>query len=190
MNNFAEVYKKLANEVAGVLKRLPRKLGVEVVRYSGQRFREQGWDGRPWPKRRPKRRPGAKNNNGRAILVKTGRLRRSVRITGITEDSVTVGTDVPYARIHNEGYKGSQQVRAHSRRLKFEAKYTDLTEKTKSGKFKVRKAKGVYETKVEAFTRRMRMPRRQFLGDSPYLQRNLKRIADAEFNRACKAFNR
>ncbi len=182
MNNSDRVFKGMENRFNEALRKLPRVLGTEVVRYSEQRFREQGWDGQPWRRRKP----GAKNDTGRATLVKTGRLRRSIRITKITADTVSVGSDVPYARIHNEGYNGPQNVRAHNRRIKYEAKYSDLATPVRGNKFKVRKVKGAYETKVKAFVRRMRMPQRKFLGDSPYLRRNLQRITIATFNNAFK----
>jgi phage gpG-like protein len=44
-----------------------------------------------------------KNPRQRALLVQSGRLRRSPRITATTATSVTVGTDVPYAEPLQEG---------------------------------------------------------------------------------------
>jgi len=181
-NNADLVMKRFEQKMREATRRLPRRLAAEMLRYTDQRFREQGWDGKPWRQRKP----GAKNNTGRALLMNRGRLRRSVRITRITDTEIVQGSDVPYARIHNEGFNGSQNVKAHNRSLKFKAQYTDLTQKTKRGKWKVRTAKGVYETKVKNFTRRMRMPRRQFMGDSPYLSRNLGRIIEATLKEAVK----
>lgn len=40
---------------------------------------------------------------GRAILVKTGNLRRSIKIKNITNNSVEITADMTYAEIHNEG---------------------------------------------------------------------------------------
>jgi phage gpG-like protein len=180
-HNANQVFAAIQRRLESTIRELPRRLGTEVVRYSNQRFREQGWDGQPWQ--------GRKGNKdaGRALLMKRGRLRRSIRIINVTADSVTIGTDVPYARIHNEGYNGTQSVRAHTRALEFTFKFSDLNTPVKgSGKFKVRKGKGAYDTKVKAFTRRMRMPQRKFLGDSPYLRRNLERIIRADMNRIMK----
>ncbi len=176
--------KRFQSQVAAALRALPRQLGAEALRYTEQRFREQGWDGKPWKQRRP----GSKNNTGRAILMKTGRLRRSIRITGATADQVTIGSDVPYARIHNEGFNGQQSVKEHNRNLKYTAQYTDLTQTTKRGKFRTRTAKSTYETKVKNFTRRMRMPRRQFMGPSTYLRRGMERIIEAKLRAAVKQF--
>lgn len=42
---------------------------------------------------------------GRAILVKTGHLRQSVKVKGINKGSlqIVIGSDLPYARVHNDG---------------------------------------------------------------------------------------
>ncbi len=56
-------------------------------------------------KRKDKKRPG------RAILMNRGRLRNSIRGT-IQGDTIVFGTDVPYAKIHNEG--GTIQRHARS----------------------------------------------------------------------------
>lgn len=58
------------------------------------------------------------------LRVRTGRLRRS--ITGRVEDSDgkfegIVGTNVRYARVHELGFKGVVQVKAHIRRIKGQA---------------------------------------------------------------------
>ncbi len=41
--------------------------------------------------------------SGRGILMKTGALRRSIRIIQASANKVTVGTMLVYAQIHNEG---------------------------------------------------------------------------------------
>ena len=179
----------MENAMLATLRQLPHKLGAEIVRYSLQRFREQGWDGTPWQKRNPK----AKRNTGRAILVDRGRLRRSIRIIDTTPTSVTVGSNVPYAQAHNEGFNGTVSIKAHTRHIKYRYKYTDLNAPLKARKdgtkrYKVRQKTDTYQTKVKAFTRRMRTPRRQFLGDSPYMRRNLLRITTAEFTRTLKLY--
>ncbi len=176
---------KLEAILKGTLKKLPRKVGKEVVRYSNQRFREQGWDGVPWQKRKN---PNSKQNKGRALLIQSGKLRRSIRIIEANSTTVTVGTNLPYAKVHNEGYSGTQTVQAHTRNIKYKAHYSDLSSKNAKGKYKTRTKTQTYESKVQSFTRRMRTPKRQFIGDSPYMRRNLVRIVQAEFNTELKPF--
>ena len=57
---------------------------------------------------------------GQALKVRTGRLRRSINES--TENNgrsitSTVGTNVSYARFWELGFSGSENVRAHSRRI-------------------------------------------------------------------------
>lgn len=146
-----------------VLLQLPLVLGNEAVNFTLKNFRQQGFNGAsfiPWPKRKTTRR--GSNNNG-AILVHTGRLRRSVRVLHLAPHQVTIGTDVPYAKAHNEGSKVSvmQTVKGFTRKTGVE---------------------------VKAHTRRVNqnLPRRQFMGPSPYLDATLQRAATALFLKALK----
>ena len=74
-------------------------IGTAAVNDAKENFRRQGFAGVPWAPRKT----DGKKDKGRAILVKTGHLRNSIRIVSIGSASVTIGTDIPYARIHTEG---------------------------------------------------------------------------------------
>ncbi|MDV3605014.1 hypothetical protein CMU86_17855, partial [Elizabethkingia anophelis] len=101
-------------------------IGNEVVNFTLENFEKQSWQGdsfEPWEKRKNPTAWGKKDDTGRALLVKSGKLKRSIRIASIQADKVTIavgGADVPYARVHNEGFKGTinQQVKEHIRRGK------------------------------------------------------------------------
>lgn len=163
-----------------VLQYAPNMLGNDVVNFSLDSFKKQGWTGNtfePWRQRSSK----AKRNKGRAILIDTGRLRRSIRVTNVSAGTVTIGTGVPYAKANNEGFRGTVNVKAHTRN-----KYSK--EKVASGKLT---SKGVARMKtvqrisatgnVKAHTRKVNIIKRKFLGlDSPYLQKQLQRRLQAE----------
>ena len=101
---------------------VPKLIGKAVLLETSDNFRRQGAPNDagavvPWAPRKSQKEHGRKRKDGqkdrrytasgqRAILVKTGRLRRSVRIVSVTAESVTVGTDVEYAQAQQEGYKG------------------------------------------------------------------------------------
>jgi hypothetical protein len=54
--------------------------------------------------------PNAKRNTGRAILVDTGALRRSIGVIKATfKEIVIASTGIPYAKRHNEGLKKMPQ---------------------------------------------------------------------------------
>lgn len=156
----------------------PGLLGNHAVNFFLDRFKQQAWLGntlQPWRARRK----GAKRP-GRAILIDSGRLRRSIRITQITNGIVKIGTDVPYAKAHNNGFKGIVNVPAHTRN-KYTKERLGTGRFTKTGKERTRlviRAAGA--TTVKAHTKRVNLPARKFMGNSPYLTTQLKRILQAE----------
>lgn len=162
-----------------VLQYAPGMLGNVAVNFFLDRFRYQDWMGastEPWRQRR------AKNgrNKGRAILVQSGRLRRSIRITRISGLTVTIGSDVPYARAHNEGFRGTVSVKAH-RRNKYGKEKVGSGKFTKAGKERMKTVqRKIGDGMVKAHTRRVNLPRRQFMGASPVLDKMLSRKLQAE----------
>lgn len=82
-----------------------------------------------------------KKLSGQVLKVQTGRLRRSINFrVGESETGIeaTVGTNVEYARVHEFGFKGTVNVKAH-----------------------MRKGKQAYQ--VRAHTRQVNLPERSFL---------------------------
>ena len=102
-------------------RKLPDKVSVMALEEMKGNFRIGGYrDGSSityW-KKRSLNAWGKVNDKGRALLIKSGRLRRGLRKRP-TFDYAQVINDVPYAEAHNEGFKGSvtQSVRPHNRRL-------------------------------------------------------------------------
>jgi phage gpG-like protein len=166
---FGKPFQQVRTDLLALRTRLPAIVGQEAVNLSGQAFRNQGWDGQPWPARKP----GAPRNKGRALLRDTGLLRRSIRVVKMTPSEVTVGTDVPYARIHNAGgtINAAQRVPAHTRKAH--------ARRTRFGKVQVA------AHAVGAHTRRISivMPKRQFLGTSPAFVRHIEQLVASELAR-------
>lgn len=97
-------------------------MGVEARNHFVKSFKDQGFTDtslEPWEARKDeeaftgsldfrKSRSGFLNTEegNRAILVKSGDLKRSIKVLSKTQDSVTLGSDLPYAQIHNEGGNG------------------------------------------------------------------------------------
>jgi len=150
---------QLMNKYRVAVLRVPLLAGNEAVNFTLDNFKMQGFLGatfQPWATRKT----GWKRDKrkGRALLIDTGRLRRSIRITRITADSVSIGSNVKYAQAHNQGASISviQSVRSFSR------------------------SNG---SNVKAHTRRVnvKIPRRQFMGNSPYLNARISRVITATF---------
>lgn len=178
--------KEVEQHFKEVLQYAPALLGNDAVNFFLDRFKEQAWlgDSRvPWKPRKAISKWGkTPRNNGRAILIDSGRLRRSIRIVSTGNMQVTIGTDVPYAQAHNEGMRLGfiQSVRSYSRKIN----KTGIV-KTKSLKSRTNITFGRIQkgtTIVKAHTRRINqnIPRRQFMGESQYLTKLLQRRLTAE----------
>lgn len=150
----------LQRQFKSVWLRVPLLVGNEAVNFTLDNFRLQGFLGATFYKWRPRKVSWQKNKRpGRNLLIDRVRLKRSIRIVELSFDYVAIGSDVKYARAHNEGVNGLgliQTVKGFDR---------------KNG------------SKVSAHTRRivMRIPKRQFMGDSPYLQQRLRRVVSYAF---------
>jgi phage gpG-like protein len=55
-----------------------------------------------------KQRKRSRDNEGRAILVKTGNLKRSLTYRKIGRYSIRIESNVPYAKVHNEGLRSGR----------------------------------------------------------------------------------
>ena len=118
MATLEEVLRKKQEQAAEALRELPPIIGNEAVNFSLETFEKQSWPGNAtevWPKRKNPTKWG-KADGGHPLLQKTMKLKRSIRVTRIEDDKVWIGAggaDIPYARAHNEGFKGyvSQKVK-------------------------------------------------------------------------------
>lgn len=164
---------RIEKPLAEALRRLPPILGEEVVNFAHDNFDRQAWQGVDWEKRKNPTKWGKRDEEGRSLLVKTGKLRRSIRVSQILQDRVKItagGADVPYAKAHNEGFSGRvvQNVNPFTRR-------------TKKGKI----------SGVSGFTRviHQNIPKRQFISsdkEAPELGRRLREISVKELKKAMK----
>lgn len=93
--------------------KLPREVSNIAVEEFKFNFRLGGYRGDTgvvfWKKRKYMTR-----GKSRALLIKSGRLKRGIRAAPLP-DRARVINDVPYARAHNEGFRGTVRVRAHRR---------------------------------------------------------------------------
>ncbi len=177
---------QLESRFRSVATRLPAIAGNVAVNFALDNFKRQGFLGdtiQPWrPRKDPNKWKQSPKRNSRAILVDTGTLRRSIRIISTTFDEVIVGSDVPYAQAHNEGFKGevTQNVKSFTRKVN-----TVATMGSK-GKKPIKVQTG--SQTVKAFTRKIKqnIPARPFLADSQYLQAQLQRTIGAEILRALR----
>lgn len=91
--------KKAARIKAAFPRLLDQMANNAVIEFKVKSFDKESFDGSAWARRKP----NASRNDGRRLLVDTGRMRQSVRVLGSSQNSRTIGSDVPYAAYHNTG---------------------------------------------------------------------------------------
>ena len=162
----ANEIKKYANN------QFPTVAGNIALRFINGNFRAQGFQGasfQPWQKK--------KKGKGTTLVV-TGALRAANYYTA-QDGQATVKNDMPYAKAMNEGFNSTVTVKAHVRNkyVKIKVK-TGLLTKKGTARTKTLTSKAG-ETQVKAHTRKMNIPKRQFMptneNDSPVLNNAVQR---------------
>jgi len=147
------------------LRKFPLLAANEAQNFFLDSFKRQAWIGQTtevWKSRKP-----SKKREGAALLVKSGRMKRGTRIKRADWNSTIVANDTPYAGVHNEGFRGVY-TRTASRRVKTKGSYKRMGDEKKRAT----------KTRIMGVTHKVHqnMPRRRFMGNSPYLNRNIDRI--------------
>lgn len=171
--------------VLATYKRLPTEIATIAVNFSKERFRDQAWLDTTkikWPARK-RQRPGRRSQT---LLVDTGRLKRSIRKIKATPEQVIIGTDVPYAGIHNDGGTINKTATVKSHVIKSHRRKAHTRQR--KGRSESVKAQIVKAYTVKAHIRKMntKIPSRRFIGNSYTLTRRIELHITARFMRALK----
>lgn len=136
--------------------------------FTNQGFTDEGLS--KWkPRKRSKRR--GKSDSSRAILVKSGTLKRSLIKESTGLHSVKITTNVPYAIFHNEGgvmYRKPFK-RTATRSVRIRGAYRSLGDERGRGK-KVKIMGKRHNVSATSY----KLPKRQFVGHSRKLIDNLR----------------
>lgn len=166
----SDFFKKL-DRLAKLYKKFPEGAGIEAENFSNERFVRKNWVDRvvvPWKKPEPVPDwvPKKWRKKRGSLMVDSSVLKNSVRTIATTRNSVTIGTGVVYAQIHNEGGTINQtlNIKAHSRKRKG---------RTENVKAHVRK-------------RKFKIPQRKFIGESAVLMRRIERFVEREIKEILK----
>jgi phage gpG-like protein len=157
------------NRLSKLYRKFPEMAAIEAVNFSKERFVRKNWVDKSvtvWKSRKasPEWHSEAQKKAASrgSLMVKSGRLKRSIRKIKVTRNSVTIGTDVPYAEAHNEGAVINQMVNVKSHN---------------------RKRKGRTSTvKAHRRKRKITLPERRFIGESALLLRRVERLVQREIN--------
>ncbi len=175
-SNARAVIERLRAKLELKMKQLPPALLNEGQKVFTESFKNQGWEGKRWAKR--------KNSKiTRPILIgRTRKLINSVRTSGRSASMTKLvwGTWVPYAKIHNEGFNGTVYVKAHKRTGK--AIKTKVKGSTINGKGTTRTLTLMgAKHQVKPYSYKLRMPKRQYMGVGPTLRSRLIKKAEQVF---------
>lgn len=168
--NIQQFFAQFQQKVNAVQQRLPDIIGTEVVNSSLDNFRSESFFGEKWEERKDKK-------NKRKLLIKTGTLQRSPRIVSSMIGHVVVGSDIPYASVHNNGGTINRTARSETFvRNRFK-------NGTKKGLFKRGTTAGQGMTfKAYSYS----MPVRKFLGSHPKIKSHLLKVIKEEFTNEFK----
>ncbi len=165
---------RICDNINRTITRIPHKAAVLAVNFSKERFIKKNWlNGRerPWPK--TKKRKGS-------TLIKSGRLKRSIRQVHVGTDYAIVGTDVPYARPHNDGLtiEGTEQVRSYDRRSHKHKSYIRSGKRIKAGTVRA------HAVKTHARKYKRKFIQRKFIGQSQHLTGQLTEMIQFELKKS------
>lgn len=157
--------------------RYPSVAGNVALRFINGNFRAQGFQGQTFEK--------WQKSKG-TTLVKTGAL-RAANTYSTQPGQTTIKNSMPYAKIHNEGFDGTVEVKAHSRN-KYAKSKVGTGRFTKKGKERMQTVTTkTGSMQVKAHSRKMKMPKRQFMptsqSDSPVLNNAVIRQVARDINK-------
>ena len=167
----------MSNNIRGLeqfdeLRKEFRKLETKVPLLAGRiavEFFKGAWSRGGWIENRSveKWEPRKDKTNTRALLTRSSRLKRSPRITYRTKGAVKVGSDVPHARVHNEGATYTVRITPKMRRFFWAMFY-----KTGDVKFKY--------MALKRGTFKITIPKRQFMGVPEFLENRIELVLEDE----------
>lgn len=157
--------------------RYPAVAGNIALRFVNGNFRAQGFQGTSFER--------WKKSKG-TILVKSGDLRGATYYT-TQPGQTTLKNPMPYAKVHNEGFKGTISVPAHIRNRYTRTK-AGTGKFTKKGKEKMQTVTTkTGESEVKAHSRKIDIKKRQFMptnaNDSPVLTNAINREVARDINK-------
>lgn len=158
-------------------------MGNDALNHFKGSFENQGFTDQYLSKWQPRKRVRYKGRNEttRAILVKTGKLKRSLSRTSYGKYGVKIKTNMPYAIVHNEGgiIHRKPHKRTATRSVRITGSYRLLgDEKTRGKKIKI------IGVRHNVSGSSYKLPKRQFVGHSRKLIDSLRNKLDKKIKDA------
>ena len=184
-------FKKIEQGGRTAMERAIILIGNEAKNFFVNSWRVQGFEDRTVEKWKPRKKE-TKRSIGRAILVQSGDLRRSIIRQPVNKAqlSVKISTDLPYAKIHNEGgviNKGASTSVLHFRDVMTNIQTGAVTRRfAKNRQTGMRHLRATSAMKVDIGAHTINMPKRQFMGDSYKLNEMCKKIIVSQLDKIFK----
>lgn len=163
-------FSKLSDNFKKLITQLPREIAVIAQQHFEESFDLHGYNEDPFVKWKERKNPNNPRNKGRAILIKSHTLGRSIRIKQVGKRVIVLASDVEYAEIHNEG--GTINHPGGTPYLPFNAVYSARKKKGRIGamgdnQMTFLKKDGQYPEGTQ-FTKphKIPIPKRQFIGNN------------------------
>lgn len=152
--------------------RFPSAAGNIALRFINGNFRAGGFQGQTFERWKK----GTKKRG--TTLVNSGAMRAANFYT-TQPGQTTLKNNMPYAKVHNEGFEGTVTIKAHTRNKYGKAK-KGTGKLTKKGKERMQTVTfKAGESNVKSHSRKMKIPKRQFMPtnstDSPVLNNAVQR---------------
>lgn len=164
---------RVCDNINRAITRIPHKAAIIAVYFSKERFRKKNWlDTSEYLWKKTKKRKGS-------TLIKSGRLKRSIRQVHIGADYAIIGTDVPYARVHNDGgtFKGIETVRTHAVKAHKRKAHIRAGKRIKAGTVRAHIVKSHKRRFKRTFVQR------KFIGQSQHLTNQLTSMIQSEIRK-------
>ena len=192
MNESKKITHDLPRRINLLVRETLKDIRTEALEEFDRNFEREAFFNEKWARRK------FNDDKSRGLLVQTGNLRRSITGRITSRDSVVIETTEPYARIHNEGgtitvtrkmkkyfwwkyitITGSKRMKAgipitYSER--FSRKKDGTLRNTKRNRELTEEAKFYRAMAMKKAGSKITIPKRQFIGNHPDLEKLLKEI--------------
>ena len=173
----------IEQQIKNVIRRSLDETRVAITDAFDQNFERKAFFSEAWQRRK------GNHRNDKPLLVDTGNLRRSIK-SKISEDRIVFYSELPYARIHNEG-----GVITVTKKMKgyFWGKYKEATGGfgyTKKGEKRQNKHNRQLTTEAEFYKamalkkvgNKIIIPKRQFIGKHPEVEKKVREIIETNLS--------
>lgn len=181
----------MSDGVEKLIRNILRDVQVELGDEFDRNFERQAFFSKAWQRRKSPTRPGG------SILIDTGNLRRSIKKSTISGNSITFSSDLPYAAIQNDG--GDIKVTAKMKRYFWHKYYaaTGSFGRRKDGSIGKTKRNAQLSTEAEFWKAmalmkigsKIHIPERRFLGVAPEVEKVVREIIDENVKEFMEKYN-